>query len=292
MLTKIIIPIDFSDCALNAIRYANQLSIWLDTELHIVYAHSVELITASTSYGVPYWNTMPVPDYVHQQMKQVQEMLKDKGVKVHSYIKEGNLNDVVAALAVSNQADLIVMGTESNQHLNSSFWGTNTSRLIAEKKTPVLVVPLTYKENLERQCQFVFATDFKGIAFIPPFFVELAEKLNAKINLFYDVEPYRDEVDREEELKDFNFVQEIFPKQKISLHHTFKENLIHAISDFSAKNKASLVFMIAHHRGFLSGLFHQSNTKQMALHTTIPFLAIPDEKEVTPEPVLLSGIDG
>jgi len=35
--------------------------------------------------------------------------------------------------------------------------------------------------------------------------------------------------------------------------------------------------MIAHKRGFLANLFHTSITKQMAIHTQVPFLAIPDE---------------
>ncbi len=291
-MKKIIVPVDFSDCSLNAVRYACSLAITMKAQLLIVYVHTPELIVDTTPIWQPYVDIMPLPKMVHDQMKEVKQMVSEKGIQIQSFILEGLLNDSIIELAQSKHADLVVMGTPGIDYAYTSVFGSNTSHLIGSKKIPVLVVPQNYKGELTKEAQIVFATDFKGVDFIPDYFIELSASLNATINVFYDTEPYRDAVNKEYEAKEFEYVKTLFADSKVTLNHSFKENLIHAVEAFAVNKHASLIVMIAHKRGFLANLFHTSVTKQMAIHTHIPFLAIPDELVEVSGSVSNSGFIG
>jgi nucleotide-binding universal stress UspA family protein len=49
-----------------------------------------------------------------------------------------------------------------------------------------------------------------------------------------------------------------------------------AIEDFAKMKNADLVMMVTHERGWLEDLFHKSITKDMTLHSNVPFMTIPD----------------
>ena len=111
-MKKIIVPVDFSDCSLNAVRYASVLAKLMEAQLLVVYAHTPKLEISATPFWLPYAETLPLPKIVHQQMNNVKEMLVAKGIEAQTYIIEGGLNDVVIELAQKKHADLVVMGTD------------------------------------------------------------------------------------------------------------------------------------------------------------------------------------
>jgi nucleotide-binding universal stress UspA family protein len=292
-MKKIVIPIDFSDCSLNAVRYAEALAKQLDAQLHIVYVHEPEISVVATPLGLPYSDLLPLPKLVHQQMSSLRKMLHEKGDNVHTYIKQGNLTSVITELALKKHADLVVMGTEGIDFDYGSIWGSHTSDLIAEKKVPVLVVPQAYTGTIEKNTEYVFATDFKGTEFIPSFLVALAKSTHATVNVFYKGAYSDDVLVNEYELNEFEYIKEKFDGVTTRLHHSAKDNLIESVEEFIKVKNASLVIMIAHQRHFLANLFHKSVTKQMSLHTHIPFLAIPDElTELSISSVSNSGFIG
>lgn len=277
-MKKIIVPIDFSDCSLNAVRYATSFAKLINAELMVLYVHVPDVIVNATPAWQPYVDIMPLPQMIHDQVSNVKQLVKDKGVNVHCYIKEGALTENLKDIAQSKHADLVIMGTQGVNYGYNSIWGSNTSNLIEEKSIPVLAIPENYKGELEKGAEIVFATDFKSTDFIPDYFIELSKDINATINVFYVTEPYRDEEALAYEKKEFEFVQSLFEGTKVVLSHSYKENLIHAVEDFATKKHASMIVMIGHQRGFLGNLLHSSVTKKMALHTHVPFFAIPDEK--------------
>ncbi|MFN0048931.1 MAG: universal stress protein [Cytophagales bacterium] len=277
-MKKIIVPIDFSDCSLNAVRYAITFARLINAELMVLYVHVPEVTISTTPVWQPYFDIMPLPIMVHEQMKEVEKIIKQHGIKVKTFIQEGALTDVITQIAKSKHADLVIMGTQGVNFSYNSIWGSNTSDLIEERNIPVLVIPENYNGELQSGAEIVFATDFKSTDFIPDYFIELSKNINAIVNVFYVTEPYRDEEALAYEKNEFEFVESLFEGTKVMLHHSYKENLIHAVEEFASKKHASMILMIGHQRGFLGNLLHSSVTKRMALHTRVPFFAIPDEK--------------
>ena len=97
-MKKIVIPIDFSECSLNAVRYAEGLAKVLDAELHVVYVHTPDISVVSTPLGLPYSEILPISAEIHQRIATVRASIQNTGVKVHSYLKEGHLTSIVVCL--------------------------------------------------------------------------------------------------------------------------------------------------------------------------------------------------
>ena len=278
-MKKIIVPIDFSDCAINAVRYAVSVAKIINAEILIIYVHSPEILVGAVPAWQPYVEIMPFPDIVHEQMAAAKKIVKDYSIQVQTFIKEGDLNESISDLAQSKHADLVIMGTEGVNFAYQDLWGTHSSSMVESKKIPIIVVPENYKGSLTKNAEIVFATDFKGTDYIPEFFVEIAENLQANVNVFYDTEPYKERVNIEYESREYDFIKNLFTNAKVTMNHSHRDNLIDAVEEFINSKNASLLVMIAHERGFFENIFHKSVTKQMALHSIIPFLAIPDQKD-------------
>lgn len=280
-MTRILVPIDFSDTAFNALRYAVSLAKILEGEIIVLYVHKPELTVNAMPLGEPYYEAMPVPAIVHTRMKEVKELLKTTGVKSKAYVKEGFLTESVVELAVKKHADLVVTGTDGVHYAYHMLWGTHSSALVDEKKIPVLVIPRKYTHSLSSKGEIVFATDFKGIEDVPAFFIDMIEKLHLKVSVFYAKEPHESEDVKIYEKQKIDELIKILNSKDISVFHTYKTDVVDAVEDFVGKRNAQMVVMISQKRSFFENLFHKSVTHQMALHSHVPFLAIPDlEAEV------------
>ena len=61
-----------------------------------------------------------------------------------------------------------------------------------------------------------------------------------------------------------------------TLYFPASKDTINEINDFADSHQCDWLVMVPHKHKLLSGLFHKSNTKQMAFHTHIPLLALHD----------------
>jgi nucleotide-binding universal stress UspA family protein len=277
-MKTIIVPTDFSACADNALHYAIDVARLLEAKLEVVYVHRPHLLIGADPLVTPQV-VLPVPDEVFTKMGKVEKELANYApLKFECIIKEGFLDERLEILAEKKEAVMIVMGTAGAYDATSSLFGSNTSRLVERKKVPILAVPDGFTGRLKPKASFVFATDFKDINNweVMNSFKVLAQKLHAKINVFYVKEPYMDKEENEFEQNTFDEFKEYYEGVELELHHSYKKDIVHAIESFALSNGASLVMMIAHDRGWLDSLFHKSVTKEMSLYSHLPFLSLPD----------------
>jgi len=61
--------------------------------------------------------------------------------KVETIVKEGEFDDQIMETAKSYEADLIVMGTHSQQWLEKILVGSTTESIIQISKIPIVIVP-------------------------------------------------------------------------------------------------------------------------------------------------------
>ncbi|MFT7033332.1 MAG: nucleotide-binding universal stress UspA family protein [Cyclobacteriaceae bacterium] len=131
-IKKILLPIDFSDSSLNAIKYViglakNDTSVKCD----LIYIGGETLSEGDQKI----------------QLKKLQELKSEYFNKAHVncdvLVKTGDLNQVILDAKEDREADLIIMGTSGSTGDKDS---SNTSELLAKADCPVLVIP---KNNSE-----------------------------------------------------------------------------------------------------------------------------------------------
>jgi nucleotide-binding universal stress UspA family protein len=144
-IQKIVSPVDFSNCAQQALNYAIELATQFKAELSIVHAYE-----DPAAYVTP----MPMSGYVGpgaelllELRKQLEVRLEEwkgqvakAGVPVRSELLEGTPYRVVLDWAKEWGADLIVIGTHGHTGLAHALLGSVTERVVRMATCPVLTI--------------------------------------------------------------------------------------------------------------------------------------------------------
>lgn len=144
-IQKIICPVDFSNCAQQALNYAAELAKQFDAELSIVHAYE-----DPAAYVTP----MPMSGYVgpgaelllelrkqlEVRLSQTKAEVETRGVRVRSELLEGTPYRVVLDWAKEYGADMIVVGTHGHTGLTHALLGSVTERIVRMAHCPVLTI--------------------------------------------------------------------------------------------------------------------------------------------------------
>jgi len=143
---EILVPSDFSDVSLEALRIAVEGRELVDTRLHVL--HVLQALS-----GPPAWySRVPsqmVEDYIaeqraqakkklHEQLAQAGDRAVQHGVQVH--VVEGSPDEAILKAIDDLKIDLVVMGTAARSGLASMVLGNTTEGLISHVKCSLIAV--------------------------------------------------------------------------------------------------------------------------------------------------------
>lgn len=141
-MKKILVPIDFSEIATNALRHAGELAAREGAELVALYADRFEPPPEFTSRDVP-----SVAHSIDQSRKRAHEELErcvgqnvPGNVKTQVIVVEDLPVPAIIGYAKRNAIDLIVMGTHGRGRIASVFLGSVAERVVAESPVPVKTI--------------------------------------------------------------------------------------------------------------------------------------------------------
>ena len=167
---RVIIPVDFSDTALNAARFVGSMLAGKKDTLPILYH----------TYKDPQDYEM-CTNYL-ESLKM--ELLHKGDLQVEYVIeRDGDLVENVSRLAQTRTATLIAMGITGRTALGQKLIGSNTLRMVEKSLIPVLIIPsdATYAgiNNV------AFASDFKDVERTTPaaFIKSVLEMFEPKLHI-------------------------------------------------------------------------------------------------------------
>jgi nucleotide-binding universal stress UspA family protein len=276
LLKHILVPVDFSECSENAIRFAVAIAIRTGAELKLFHSVQVPLQTAEMS-------AYPISELEKEANERLTEMVAEisawleregfRKLRVYHHVAIGFAAEEIAFSADRNKSDLIVMGTHGTGSIEGLILGSNSTAVIKRVACPVLVVP----ENADFQGieRIVYASDMheinaKAIQMLTAF----ASHFNAELFVLHvltgneNMSPEQANSFKEEFSKIANY-------DRITYHIVDSEDqpVAEVIEQFMDENDIEIVAMITHHRKFFDKLFHPSITKRLAVHAHKPLLA-------------------
>ncbi len=279
--TKILVPIDFSECSENALAFAMQLADKIKANLILLnvphfdsgamenYAFVVDEVESRTEESKILTNKFmqKVAETVRTSLDEV------PSIQIDSQI--GNIEATICDVAFRNQVDYIVMGTQGENSVLDKYLGSVASTVLKNAPCPVMVIP----ENTELAKKLIlgYATDFSDA---DPFEVWKAMKLfkpfQPTIKCVHFDEQQDDNEGKIKELE--RYFAETSPELNIELYSLPVKDKVKDMNDFIEEHNINMMVMYKPKRSFFETIFHKSYTQKMARHSNIPLLVFKEKK--------------
>ncbi len=275
-MRQILMPIDFSDNAKNAIKYALELFKYERSTFYFLHAFADEI----------YENKALTRDNLKTIEKDVQQQVESKLAQTLEFINtispnprhdyhmvsaNNTLVDEAGKLVNNHNLDIIVMGTRGETNDPKVLFGSHTLQVIKYVPCPVLAVPENYTYTQPKN--ILFPTNL-----MVPFkrrelklLCEIAAPYRAKIDLLYVSKSNSLSLRQEDNL---SFLKEIVCKNEINVIIENEQNISMAISHFKEKHDTDMLVMLNSRESFLETMLLQSTVDKMTLHLEIPFFVM------------------
>ncbi|MFN8397755.1 MAG: universal stress protein [Bacteroidia bacterium] len=276
LLSHILVPVDFSECSDNAIRFAVAIAIRTGAEIRLFHGLQVPLQTAELSVFPLAEMEKEAATRLAHMAAEIEDWLdkeKFRPLRVKHRVTVGFPAEEVVRVAKEEKTDLIVMGTHGTGAIEGMILGSNASHVLQNSGCPVLVVP----ENAEFEGfrRIAYASDMK----------ELNEKAISVLTHF--ASHFQSEI---HVLHVLTGTDKLTPEQanayrarfdaaaaypRVSYHIVDAEDrsVPQAIEEYMDTNEVEVVATVTHHRSFFDKIFHPSLTKRLAVHARKPLLA-------------------
>lgn len=276
-MKRILLPTDFSNISINAIKYAVSL-----------YKESKCEFFVLNVYRVPYATNEELMENDAQQLAIVEAEMFDASKKslkelVTSLGKNENhvfhtisdynffINSVKQA-AKDKDIELIVMGTKGATGAKEIFLGSNTGDVLMKTDCNVIAVPehSVYKAPKE----IVFPTDFKlryELKDLAPL-IELAQTNQSTLRILHFSQDGQLSQEQEGNKQILNSYLE-------ELEHTFHTltniDFEEALNCFvQSRGNIDMIAMISGHYNFFQRLFFRPKVMELSFHTQIPLYVL------------------
>lgn len=277
-MKTILVPTDFSDNAVNAMKYAIRLAVKLNSKL--IFFHSTHVPLRVELFGIPgsEMKKLEKQDVINKTAI-LQTMLSKLYREMHVTLDATRVKlvvkneiliveDIIVA-AQRSKAGLIVMGTHGASGINKLF-GSNTSLLISKCETPVLAIPPKYQFREIRN--MLYFSDLRNPAAELSMLVPMAKSFGAIIDIFNL--SYNPEVDEEKLFKKLNGAAKGVKLELIQLKRNPGETVLQQLREFLDYRKPDWAVMFPQKKRFLEYIFEGSKTERLSYNLKVPLLSI------------------
>lgn len=277
-MKNILVPTDFSECALNAIKFAADLSKRLDATVNVSHIHQ-RTIPSDTAFNLELDSKIAFKEneVFKAYIKELGKKDFMKGVKLKSSLDSVFELHEILAIDKYVDIDLIVMGAHVVDGVEEFFIGSNTQKFIQLAHSPVIVIKDEVKVSDINS--IVFASDFKKEV-RPKFEVirKFADVVGAKLHYLKVMTP-KDYSVEQEEMKDIaDFVKSTgIDENEISLYQSV--SIERGIIKYCKEAKADMLAIETHGKTGFSHLLQDNIAESLSNHMLIPLFSVKIEEE-------------
>lgn len=276
-MKRILIPTDFSENAMNAVRYALECFKNDTAEFYFLHTYQDEVYNNHDLLEEEPFKAVLEIAKNRSQLKldlllnEVNTIAPNPKYEYHIVSAYNALLDEVDKLVIGKNIDLIVMGTKGESANKSFAFGSNTLQVLKYVSCPVLVIPEFY--GYKQPKHVVFPTNFL-IPYKKREMAMLATML-LPFKSVVDVLYISNVTSLSKRQKDN---QEVIKDELGQLELNFKtiqsKNVSKAISGYVTDHNIDLLVMVNTSQSFLEDMLFRSKVDDICLHTDIPFLAL------------------
>jgi nucleotide-binding universal stress UspA family protein len=268
-MKTILVPIDFSENSINALKYADTLALKLNAGIVVLNIYTGDI----TNYdaGWPMEESFKnVKEILEKEIQGIAQKYCKSATTI--LVKEGKVVKEILDSVKETKADLIVMGTHGATGLKRVFLGSNTANLISNSDKPVLAIPENYSfSNIQK---IIYATDMHNILSELKIITSIADDLNAAVEVLHL--KYESEKDNVAEQK-FNQTLSSISYSKIEFVQKtipVEETLSDALKKYVQNKKNTALAMFSEDKIWIDRIMLNSITDDIAYDLELPLLAM------------------
>lgn len=279
-MKKILVPVDFSECANAAVEVALKIAEKGEMELFFLHLFSVKENEPHVPEHINIYDRKPQDakhGQVRQQLSELVLKAEAAGLKATPVLVYNQGYDGIEDYISPYNIDLVVMGSHGEKNIKQAMLGSNARSFIRYASAPVLIVKQPVSDFVIKK--IVFASSFEEdsiSSFVPV--KQLAELWQAEIHLLYVNTPYHFKETHESLTAMKRFMHQ-FPGVNYTpvIYNALNEE--EGIHRYANDYHVDLVSISTHGRkGFLRLLVH-SVAETVAIDEDIPVLII-NTKEI------------
>lgn len=267
---KILVPTDFSELSKVAVFYAARLAKKLKADVILLAVININASAASSIRWEKLQEEMIkiANEDAAKLIQQIKDEIKGKLSISYQYNVGFPVQDIIESFTVTNNIDLVIMGTKGATGLKKVLMGSNAAAVIDNSSKPVIAVPGEAVFKPIRK--IVYATDMENLNDEIRTVARFAQHFNAKVKVLHVIRGDSD--------KKFDTGQiaagliNITGYPDISFHVSRNDFTADEVDGFVLKEKADMLAMFTHKLDFYEKLFGKSITRQLAFHAHVPLL--------------------
>lgn len=259
-MTTVIVPVDFSEASVHAATYAAQLLVGHYGVTLLLY-HSYE---------------DPIEQAADEERLQTlkNSLMERYIVKIETLNhQEADFVDGLERAVRHRSADLVIMGFSGKSAIEQVLFGSNTLKMANTKACPVLIIPP--KAPFRNIKNVMLTSDFKNTLNTIPS-VPIKSILNEFTPTLHVINVDKDHYISltEHYEKEKQDIRKLFEGYNPEFYFMRLYEIEEAVNMFAEDKDIDMIIAVQKNRSFIENLFHKSQTKQLSIHSKVPFLVI------------------
>lgn len=264
-LKSILVPVDFSDNAREALKYAIDFLGADGGQITLLYGYKV-YSSSGMFISVEKLMREDAEREMDILLRHFREKLSENITLDHRIIR-GEPVETITAVASEDQFDLVVMGTKGAGGIEEVFIGSTTSNVIKRVEVPIIAVPDGYVfQPVKRVVLAVDEETYSSPEVFRPL-RSITRHFGAELHILHIGEG---------ELSDFAHLDNLMEGIPFELVKKENGSLNDVIQQEAQDYDAQMIVMVRRSRGFFSSLFHTSATLKTAFNSQVPLLVLFD----------------
>lgn len=290
-MQTILVPTDFSDNAANALAYALSLARHLQGRIILFHNSEIPVTYGSTNLfgagdlGLGTDPFVPGTALMSPELEKIYQARLDDlaadlrqqtggSLPVSTIYQWGTLTANLNEIILQEKVSLVVMGTHGSSSFLDRLIGSTTVSVLQEVRQAVLAIPGGSSFQVPRK--IVFAADLENDeqAYLAQA-LAFARAFGASLSLVHVNN--KASADPAGQQRHLEALRQGFPDQPLPLVSLEEENIARGLDHLVGQEQADVIALGLHDRGFLASLFHDSVTEQLAYHSAVPLLGLPEK---------------
>ena len=275
MMTKLLIPTDFSEASENATNYAIEMANALSAE--IVLLHVNQIPVSVSEFGITAYDVSEMKTESLVTLKALAEKIKKSYPhisKVEYYAEIGNSADVILEYAKNKNFEFVIMGNNGHgSNFIKNIIGSTSVSVSKKIEVPLIIVPphVKYKKIENLAYASVYDEDIEtNTALIKV--RDLNLQFNSTLSVLHVI-PENHSLNETESFAD-NFVESKLAKTEHQTYIITENKVSVGILDFVKFHQIDMIIVEPKKHSIFHALFYPSITNELAFKSPVPVLTI------------------